>query len=217
MTRALVAVLSLSMMAAFLPQDMVAAFQPHEDELFFTGIPHPESMPFSTDEVRLEMVRQYGDQDEGLVFGRIVGLTVSATGTLAVLDQYGWQIWIVDTETGEGKAIGGCEDGPGEFRRAFSASFSGDTLLVWDFGRASLVRLTLEGEEIDRAPLSALGLGAAAISGFHIGSDGRIPAGLELLPYSTSQEDRYSALYDRFGGTVTRRELAARLGSDRGA
>lgn len=189
----------------------VAAYQHRERDLFFTGIPDPEELPPSMDALQLEFVREYGDQDEGLVFGRIVGLAVSPTGTLAVLDQYGCQIWIVDTRTGDGNSIGGCGDGPEESREALVATFVGDTLVVWDWGRASMVKMTLEGEEIERARLSPFELGAMHLSGLHIGREGSILAGLDLLPNQTVSEHRHLALFDRFGGDVTRRGLIAPL------
>jgi hypothetical protein len=186
-----------------------AANPVQEADLFFTGVPHPTTTPPPGDPIELELVRGFGDRDEGLVFGQIVSLAVNDTGTLAVIDRFGCQVWIIDTETGSANTVGGCGDGPGEFRRAEAAAFKGDTLFVWDQGRASLVKMGLAGDEIERFRLDFIALGAAGIPAFHVDDSGQILAGLNLLPYTTAQEDRYLILFDRFGGTPIRRELSA--------
>jgi hypothetical protein len=105
----------------------------HDDShLFFTDVPYPRA-PLSIDEApRFELVREYGALEEGLVFGSISGLAVSEMGTLAVVDSYGCRIWLIDQRSGSGRTIGGCGDGPGEFRRPTVAAYSGDTLHVVD-------------------------------------------------------------------------------------
>jgi len=178
-------------------------------DLFFSGVPEPEDLPPSSPALQLEFVREYGDRDEGLVFGNIVDLAVSESGTLAVLDQYGCQIWIIDEDTGESRTVGGCGDGPGEFRDPLVATFSGDTLLVWDYGRASMVKLDLEGEEIERSSLNPLEIDAGNILELHVGGDGSILAGLYLFPNGISREHRELAVFDHFGGAVERRGLVA--------
>jgi len=188
---------------------IIATFQHQESDLIFTGVPEPESLPPSSPALELELVREYGDRDEGLVFGNIVDLAVSESGTLAVLDQHGCQIWMVDTETGESRTVGGCGDGPAEFRDAQGVTFSGDTLLVWDFGRASLVKLDLEGEEIKRSFVSLFEIGAGTILDLHAGRDGSILAGLDLLPNGISQEHRQLAVFSGSGGSIERRGLGA--------
>ena len=206
----LVTVTCLILLMALQPLgNPLAAYQPSGKELLFEGVPEPESLPRSADGLSLEMVREYGDLDEGLVFGNIVDLTVSETGILAVVDGFDCQIWIVDTETGEGRTIGGCGDGPGEFRQAMTATFRGDTLLVWDMARASIVKLTLDGEEIERARLSSFEMGTALFSDLHVGRDGSILAGLILLPHMLTSQHQQLAIFEEFGGSVVRKELAS--------
>ena len=59
--------------------------RPADSQLFFSGVPYPEDVPMATDGARLELVREYGNREEGLAFGHIADLAVSGS-TLAVLD-----------------------------------------------------------------------------------------------------------------------------------
>lgn len=188
---------------------LVAAHQPQDRNLYFSGVPEPAAWPTASGDLRLEMVQEFGDQESGLVFGDIVSMAISERGILAVIDRFGCRIWMVDTQAGTAATIGGCGGGPGEFREAVSATFIGDTLLVWDRGRTAMVRLTMDGEEIDRFRVSHFQLGAARLSDLSVGKDGSILAGLNLMPSTTVSEDRQIIVFDSFGGSAVRRGLVS--------
>lgn len=188
---------------------VTGACSPEDSHLFFTDVPYPDVLPQSQDDLRLEMVGEYGDRDRGLVVGNITDLAVSATGILAVLDRIDCQVWIVDTKTGDGGSLGGCGDGPGEFRTARTAAFTGDTLAVFDAGRNSLVKISLEGEEIDRFDVRLGDLGAHEITDLDISSDGSILAGLTLFPNEEGAEHLQIASFDGSLGSVNGRGLVA--------
>jgi hypothetical protein len=182
----------------------------HDDShLFFADAPFPVLLPGSEQEVRLELLAEYGDQDHGLVFGHITDLAVSETGVLAVLDRIDCRVWILDTETRETRSLGGCGDGPGEFRIPRVAAFTGDTLVVFDSGRNSLQKITLEGDEIDRLPLPLATVGAFAVSDLYVGDGGSIVAGLDLLPPGLDSEHLQIAVFEGTGGAVIHRGLVA--------
>jgi hypothetical protein len=183
--------------------------EPKDSHLFFSDVPYPVTLPSSEHDTRLELVQEYGDSDEGLVFGYISELAVSETGTLAVMDQHDCRIWIVDRGTGEGKALGGCGDGPGEFRGATAMAFDHDTLMVFDAERMSMAKITLEGEELERVPLPVSELGALYISDLHIGKRGSLLVGLDLMPFSLASEGLQMASFNSFGGTVSGRGLGS--------
>ena len=183
--------------------------QAQEADLFFTGIPDPEDLAQSSEPLRLEIVREFGALDEGLVFGNIVDVAVSESGTLAVLDRMGCQIWLVDRETGQGHTIGGCGEGPGEFQGPHDLSFIGDTLLVWDWRGASMKKLALDGEEIERFHVNPFKMGAATFIDLHMSEDGSVLANLQLLPSRGSSEHRQLAVLGTPGGPVVHRGLEA--------
>ena len=178
-------------------------------QFFFTDVPRPVTLPESTNHSLLTLVGEYGDRNQGLVFGRIRDVAVNEAGILAVVDRDGCQIWIVDTDTGNWKTLGGCGDGPGEFQRPKAAAFTGDTLVVYDEGRSALVKITLGGEEVSRFQVSLSELGALQISDLHVGARGLIVAGLDLFPNSEGADHLQIALFDGTTGTVDGRGLMA--------
>jgi len=79
--------------------------------------------------------------------------------------------------------------------------------MVFDAERMSMVKITLEGEELERVPLPVSDLGALYISDLHIGKRGSLLASLDLIPYSFASETLQMVSFDRFGGTVSGRGL----------
>lgn len=97
----------------------------------------------------LELVFELGSLDGNVAFGEIVDLAVSRDSLVAVADRFGCTIRVFAFPSAEPiSELGGCGDGPGEFRQVVSVAFKGDTLLVSDFGRARIVRMDARrGEE----------------------------------------------------------------------
>ena len=183
----------------------VLGCEPEDGQLFFEEVPYPTALPTSVRNVQLEFVREFGDREEGLVFGRIGDIAISEGGILAVVDQRNCGVWIVDSKTGNGSLVGKCGGGPGEFRMPNAVAFSDDTLLVWDQGHGSIIKLTLEGEEIDRFPINLFGLGAASASDLRIAHGGDIVMALHLLPPFDTSEHEQIIVLDSSGRAVTRR------------
>jgi len=193
----------------FLCLALATSHQEKEADLFFSGVPQPQPLPEATGSLGLEFVREYGDRDEGLVFGNIVALAVNESGMLAVVDRAGCMIWVVNTESDEWHSIGGCGSGPGEFRDPQEATFIGDTLLVWDWRQASMMKITTGGEEIERFHVNPFEMGAVSLSDLHVAKDGSVLAGMQLLPNRTGSEDRQLAEFEELGGRVIWKGLVA--------
>jgi len=102
------------------------------------------------DPLDLELIFELGQLDGDLAFGEIVDLAVSRDSLLAVADRFGCAVRVFRFPSGEPVSeLGGCGDGPGEFRRVVSIAFKADTLLVYDFGRSRLFRMDpVQGEEL---------------------------------------------------------------------
>jgi hypothetical protein len=183
--------------------------QPEDSVLFFSNLPYPGEPIKAKQEIRLELVRQYGDRDEGLVFGRISALAVQNQSQLAVYDAISCEIWLIEIPTGDWRRIGGCGDGPGEFRFVSAMAFSADTLLVFDKDRASIVKLSPDGEELGRFSPPLAQLGAGSISDLSVGEDGSIFASLVLMHAGVATTHEQLAILDRFGGGVNRTGLLA--------
>lgn len=151
-------------------------------ELDFPDLPAPVEPRGATAALELEFVQDFGDLDEGLSFGRILGMAVSSDGLLAVVDAADCRIWWIDTMSGEYRTTGGCGDGPGEFLAPTRAAFMGDTLVVHDAEQSSLTLLTREGVELSRVHLPLLNMGVSEVSDMDIGTEGSFVLGLHLLP-----------------------------------
>jgi hypothetical protein len=96
------------------------------------------------DGVALELVFEVGtlDEPEAEVFGTIQDLAVSSDSLVAVADRFGCAIRVFRFPSGEHVSdLGGCGDGPGEFRQLFSIAFKADTLLAFDLLRARIFRI----------------------------------------------------------------------------
>lgn len=101
-----------------------------------------------------DLVFELGSMEGPDAFGQIVDVAVSMDSLVAVADRFGCAIRIYHFPSGEEVSeLGGCGDGPGEFRQVVSIAFKGDTLLVSDFGRARIVRMDPRtGTELSAAP-----------------------------------------------------------------
>ena len=175
----------------------------HEDgHLFFSGYPYPSVPGEAGRGVRLELIKEYGDLEHGLVFGQIRALAVSSEGTLAVFDRDECRVWMIGTKTGEWVTRGRCGDGPGEFRSVSAMTFSGDTLLLYDEERASIARLGPDGTEIDRVTLPLAELGVTRVADLSVGESGSILAGLHLMPNGRTRQHHQIASFSSSGDLV---------------
>jgi len=190
---------------------LIGGCQANDGSLFFTGIPYPQEPTQSREVARLELVREYGSAEGDLAFGTIAGLAISQKGILAVVEPVDCRVWLVDTGSGEGRTVGRCGDGPGEFRRPAAAAFAGDTLVVFDADRLVLVKIAPDGVEAARFPLALPELGAIGVSDLHVGQDRSILSALVLLPSGQSSEHLQIAAFDWSTGAPIGRGLTAPL------
>jgi len=181
----------------------------HDEHLFFSDVPYPSSPSVAQSGVSLEFIREYGDRDQGLVFGHIVSMAANPAGVLAVYDRDDCRIWLVDTQGAQWKAVGRCGEGPGEFKSITAMTFSGDTLIVFDEGRQALVRLDSRGEELERMTPALAKWGALSISDLAVDGEGKVAAGLDLAPSEPTADYLQVAVFDPFGEGSAVRGLAA--------
>jgi hypothetical protein len=101
-----------------------------------------------------DLVFELGSIDGTEAFGQIVDVAVSADSLIAVADRFGCTVRVFHFPSGdEVSVLGGCGDGPGEFRQVVSIAFKADTLLVSDFRRARIVRMDPRtGAELGATP-----------------------------------------------------------------
>jgi hypothetical protein len=69
------------------------------------------------------------------------------------------------------------------------------------------VKLSLEGEEIERFRVPHLEMGVTRFTDLHVGEDGSLLAGQMLMPNSMTSEDRQLALFEEAGGAIILRGL----------
>jgi hypothetical protein len=112
-----------------------------------------------------DLVFELGSIDGTEAFGQIVDVAVSADSLIAVADRFGCSVRVFHFPSGdEVSELGGCGDGPGEFRQVVSIAFKADTLLVADFRRARIVRMDPRtGAELGGAPPPVPRTEAAAV------------------------------------------------------
>jgi len=167
-------------------------------ELWFSGVSPPSEPRVSPDPPEFEFVQEFGELDEGLAFGRIVGVAVSEAGVLAVVDAADCQIWWIDTATGAYRTSGGCGEGPGEFREPVSATFLGDTLVILHSEGSVLSWLGTDGSELARRGVSLGDIGATGINNLHSAPTGSLVMGLILLPaHMTTDHDQVAVVGGR--------------------
>jgi hypothetical protein len=78
---------------------------------------------------------------------------VSEDSLIAVADRFGCAIQMFEFPSGGHlREIGGCGDGPGEFRGIIGLTFKGDTLVVSDLERSRIAYLDAEGTESRSMP-----------------------------------------------------------------
>jgi hypothetical protein len=182
---------------------------PDDNYLFFRDVPYPSQAERRIEQVHMELVAEYGDRDSGLVFGRILTLAVSGAGHLAVYDRDECRIWLVDRVRGGHEVLGGCGDGPGEFRYVTALAFSGDTILAFDTDRRALVRLRMDGTEISRTDLGLEKIGAKEIVSISPQFGMGMALGLKLYPNGMTQEDTQLVLSNSAGDSLNSRGLLA--------
>jgi hypothetical protein len=183
---------------------VITGCDPADAHLYHEAIPYPELPAEEIDAMSLEFVQEFGElEGDGLVFGHIADLAVSSDGILAVVDAIGCRVWLINTETAEGHAIGGCGQGPGEFGAPWLAAFVGDTLIVYDYDGHLLKRLTTGGHELGRAPLPLMSLGTYTLSALYQGTNGEVIGGLNLLPSGIMPQHHQIARFRVDSGTVS--------------
>lgn len=138
---------------------LLAACSGSDDAVMLRGIPLPEvSDPAVASEFRLEYVQSIGDEGGPLSFSQIGAVAVSENGMMAVLDRHPCQVVLYSlTEEAFVRRIGGCGDGPGEFRRPSAVILVGDTIIIYDPAAGRVQYLTLAGEELRRAEFTDVG------------------------------------------------------------
>jgi len=167
-------------------------------ELWFSDVSPPGEPQVSPEPPEFEFVQEFGELDEGLAFGRIVGVAVSEAGVLAVVDAADCRIWWIDTATGAYRTSGGCGEGPGEFREPVSAAFLGDTLVVLHNDHSGLIWLGPDGSEVARRGVPLGELGAMGITHVRSAPTGSLVLGLLLFPrHVTPTHDQVAVV----GGT----------------
>lgn len=99
----------------------------------------------------LRYVSEYGSGDGPIAFGLPIAATALSDGSLAVADLFECSVSIIARPAGELQSrIGGCGDGPGEFRQIRTITSVADSLVVYDQGTNAIVVLDLMGQEVRR-------------------------------------------------------------------
>lgn len=125
-------------------------------------------------------VRTYGAMEGPLAFGLVIAVAAGEDGVLAVADMMSCSITLVERPEGRFiRSIGRCGEGPAEFRQIRAMAFHGDSLLVYDQGRASIAILDSTGTEIGRT--RAPGSGTSAIAAMDLLDDSTMLVSLERL------------------------------------
>jgi hypothetical protein len=109
-------------------------------------------------------IRTWG-LDADSPFGVIIDATLMGDSLIVVADRVGCAIHILDIRAPDAppRSIGGCGDGPGEFRRVISVAFDGEALLVADAGHGRLHRLDATGQLLDTDRLDLAELSGSVI------------------------------------------------------
>lgn len=175
--------------------------------LYYPDYSYPNPMTEPQTELRLELVGEYGESEDGLVFGQIADLAVSESGRLAVADPMSCLVWIIRIQADSWDTLGRCGDGPGEFRSPVAVAFLGDTLFVFDSQRMTVSRLAPGGEELSRMRLDLPSLGAMGVSDLFVDPSVGIVAGLHLLPNGLGSEHHQLVVFDAEDGKIVSRGL----------
>lgn len=171
-------------------------------DLFYPGVSPPSDPVEGQETARLEFVREYGDVEAGLVFGRISVLAASPSEKLAVYDEHGCRIWLIDTPTGDWTTLGGCGEGPGEFQLITAMTFDENTLVVFDLSAMAVVRISMDGEELSRFRFPWKELDAHGVSSLTTTPDGSLLAAVDLIAANYRDRPTHHRQFARLEGTT---------------
>jgi len=139
----------------------------------------------------LEFVRSFGTATGPLSFSIIGDIAVSRSGLLAATDAATCQVLLLNLADGAlVDRIGGCGDGPGEFRRIRGLAFLGDTLVAFETSTLSLHVVTLDGTEVRRVSLASAKPVGADIQDIDALDSENVLVALAHLPSEATSEVR---------------------------
>jgi hypothetical protein len=150
-----------------------------------------------------------GGEDEDVIFGRIVDVTMDRDGSVYVLDNQLCQVVVVSGHGEVLRTLSRQGDGPGELRQPMGmVLLPGDVLGVGMGHPGQLVTMTLDGAPLStRYPIGAPADGNVGImlhvrfvDGVLVASGGRI----SFQPGNGSHVDRFLAVSDAEGGGTVR-------------
>ena len=90
------------------------------------------------------------DGPEAEMFAQVYDATLFSDGAIAVLDTRAVQVRVFSAAGEVISVFGRRGDGPGEFRGPFGVEASGDTILLWDFAKAVMMRWSRDGELLNQ-------------------------------------------------------------------
>lgn len=147
----------------------------------------------------LRYVSEYGTGDGPVAFGFPIAATTLSDGSLTVADLFECSVSIIARPAGQLQGrIGGCGDGPGEFRQIRAITSVADSLVVYDQGTNSIVVLDLMGREVRRIRIHSLETSVTTISHLEILDDSTfIVATEEAFDAAVLEMDRRTGEFGR--------------------